>query len=432
VSIFGALEKRNSGLADSWYYPGGSFFGGSSGGTATKSGTSVSEFNAMRLAVVWACIKILSEDSASLPLHLYRRRKGGGQDKATDDYRYALLHSQPNPEMTAMSYRETMMAHLVSWGNCYSEIERTGGRINRIKYLWPMIPNRTTPKRSDKWKIVYEYVVPKTGEKITLPKEKVLHVPGLGFNGLMGYSAIQAHRETVGLGMAYQEFDENFFGNGMHPGVVVKHPSKLSEIGSNNLRHSLTDKYAGLGQMHKLMVLEEGMEMQQLTIPLKDAQFLELKKYNNVDIGTRIYRLPPQMYGEYDKASTYASAEQFAIDYVTKTLRSWLVRLEQAYNMALLDPSERDTHYWEHNVEGLLRGDIASRYAAYAIGKINGWLNGDEIREKENMNPIPDEQGQVYMANGAMETVKTIMEGLNAIKNNQKPAEPGTQGGDNA
>lgn len=427
MSIFGRLERRTRELDDKWYYPGGSMFGGATG-PLTKSGTSVHEFNAMQLAVVWACIKILSEDSASLPLHLYKRRKSGGQDKATDDYRYWLLHDQPNPEMSAMSYREASMGHLVSWGNWYSEIERTGGRINRIKNLWPLLPNRTTPKRDDKWKIIYEYTVPKTSEKITLPKEKVLHVPGLGFNGLMGYSVIQAHRETIGLGMAYTEFDENFFGNGMHPGIVVKHPGKLSPQGSENLRQALTEKYASLGKMHKLMILEEDMEVQQLTIPLKDAQFLELKKYNNIDIGTRIYRIPPQMYGEYDKASTYASAEQFFIDYVTKTLRSWLVRLEQAFNMTLLDPSERETYYWEHNAEGLLRGDIASRYAAYAIGKINGWLSADDIREKENFNPLPDGQGQVYMVNGAMETVKTIMEGLNAMNGKNKPADPATQG----
>lgn len=427
MSLVGKLQQRNMELSDQWYYPGGSFFGGSTSYT-TKSGTLVSEFNAMQLAVVWACIKILSEDSASLPLHLYKRRKSGGQDKAVDDYRYWLLHDQPNPEMTAFTFREASMAHLLSWGNWYSEQERTGGKINRIKYLWPMMPNRTTPKRNDKWEIIYEYVLPKTSEKITLPREKVLHIPGLGFNGLMGYSVIQAHRETIGLGMAYGEFDENFFGNGMHPGIVVKHPGKLSATGSENLRHSLTDKYSGLGKMHKLMVLEENMELQQLTIPLRDAQFLELKKYNNVDIGTRIYRLPPQMYGEYDKSSTYASAEQFAIDYVTKTLRSWLVRLEQGYNMALLDPSERETYYWEHNVEGLLRGDIASRYAAYAIGKINGWLNGDEIREKENLNPMPDKQGQVYMANGAMENLKTIMDTMNSTKGTGKQNQSGTEG----
>ncbi len=421
MGIFGNLQKRNSGLDDSWYFPGGSFFGGSPGGI-TKAGTPVSEYNAMQLAVVWACIKIISEDSASLPLHLYKRRKSGGQDKATDDYRYGLLHDQPNPEMTAMSYRETTKSHVLSWGNSYSEIERTGGRINRIKALWPIEPQRVTPKRNDKWEIIYNIVIPRTSERKPFPKEKILHVPGLGFNGLMGYSPIRVHRETIGLGMAYQEFDENFFGNGMHPGIVVKHPGKLSPVGSENLRNSLTEKYSGLGKMHKLMVLEEGMEPHQLTIPLKDAQFLELKKYNNIDIGTRIYRLAPQMYGEYGKASTYASAEQFAIDYVTKTLRSWLVRDEQAYNMALLDPSERQDYYWEHNVEGLLRGDIASRYAAYAIGKLNGWLNANEIREKENMNPQPGEQGEVYTVNSSMENVKAIIEGMNAINKPTQPA----------
>jgi HK97 family phage portal protein len=393
-----AMEKRMAmgPTDDSWYTPGGMFYGGP--GTKTKSGSSVSEFNAMQLAVVWACIKILSEDSASLPLHLYRRRKGGGKDRAWADDRYFLLHDQPNPEMTAMSFRESYASHLLSWGNGYAEKERTGGRINKVIALWPITPNRVTVKRDEKRKLVYAVNMSGSNlQNVTLPKENILHTPGLSWNGLVGYSPIAAARESIGLGMSLQEYGELYFGNGTHPGVIVSHPGKLGKDGYESMKNALMDAYSGLGQSHRLMLLEEGLKMEKVGIPNNEAQFLESMKYNNVDIGTRIYRLFPQQYGEYDKASTYASAEQFAIDYVTKVLRSWLVRLEQSYNMSLLDPSEYGVYFWEHNIEGLLRGDIAARYAAYVMGKRNGFLNADEIRDQENLNPIPDGLGQEYI-----------------------------------
>lgn len=394
------MEKRmaegTAGLDDKWYQPGGFFYGGI--GTKTKSGTAVSELNAMKLAVVWACIKILSEDSASLPLHLYRRRKGGGKDKAWADDRYFLMHDQPNPEMTAMSFRETYASHLLSWGNGYAEKEKTGGRINKTIALWPITPNRVTVKRNDKKKIIYQVSMEGSGlQSVTLQKESVLHTPGLSFNGLIGYSPIGAAREAIGLGMALEEFGELYFGQGTHPGVVVSHPASLSPQSHKNLTKSLSDEHSGLGKSHRLMLLDEGMKIEKLGIPNDEAQWLESRRFQNIDIGTRIYRLPPQMYGEYDKASTYGSAEQFSIDYVTKSLRAWLVRLEQSYNMALLDESERGIYFFEHNVEGLLRGDIAARYAAYVMGKRNGFLNADEIRESENLNPIPEGLGKEYI-----------------------------------
>ncbi len=402
------MEKRMAlgALDDSWYMPGGSFYGGV--GPQTKAGAQVSEFNAMQLSVVWACIKMLSEDSASLPLHLYRRRKGGGKDRAWADDRYFLLHDQPNPEMTAMSFRESYASHLLSWGNGYAEQERTGGRINKLVALWPVTPNRVTVRRNAKRKIEYQVNCFNTGEwaingtsnaggsgNVVLPKENMLHTPGLSFNGLYGYSPIAAAREAIGLGKALEEFGGLYFGNGMHPGAVITHENPIKDISAT--RQAFNEVYGGLGKAHRLMLLEAGMKFEKVGIPPEDSQFLESRKFQNIDIGTRIYRFPPQMYGEFDKASTYASAEQFTIDYVTKTLRAWLVRLEQSYNMALLDRSEYGVYFFEHNVEGLLRGDILTRYQAHVLGKRNGFLNADEIRDTENYNPIPDGLGQEYI-----------------------------------
>lgn len=767
MGILNKLEKRMAmgAMDDKWYSPGGFFYGGT--GAKTKSGAAVSELNAMQLSVVWACIKILSEDSASLPLHLYRRRKGGGKDKAWSEDLYFLMHDQPNPEMTAMSFRETYASHLLAWGNGYAEKERTGGRINKVAALWPITPNRVTVKRNEKKKLIYQINMSGSNlSNVVLQRENVLHTPGLSFNGLIGYSPIAAAREAIGLGFALEEYSELYFGQGTHPGVVVSHPNSLSPQAYSNMTKALSDAHSGLGKSHRLLLMEEGMKIEKIGIENKDAQFLECvvpgtkismadgticlvenlkkgdlvigwdngicqsrvyavgklkekpivriktargrelsasfdhpcltlkalrtpggrktnrnpqwipignlnvgnyvrigmgnyskkntmtfdhayllgamtgdgylnkqnlrfsgidtgvinyvgkiihemggelklaskkrphdyviktngnckagstirtlfnksgligkhsndksipatvisggetawrgflsgyfdtdgsirdikgrqkpsaywssinrklleecqhmlsslgiqssiysmgsgctkkimgkscvaqpgwglyvmgvsqlkkmstmlilshvekkrrladyqncpdgrytkenfeydrivsienigigqtigveiekchtfiangiithnsKKYSNVEIGTRIYRLPPQMYGEFDKASTYASAEQFSLDYVTRTLRPWLVRLEQSYNMSLLDPSDYGLYFFEHNIEGLLRGDIAARYAAYVQGKRNGFLNADEIRETENMNPIPDGKGKEYI-----------------------------------
>ncbi|MFA5458384.1 MAG: phage portal protein, partial [Synergistaceae bacterium] len=367
MSIIGALEKRMAlgPLDDSSYYPGGFLYGGT--GPVTKSGSHISETSAMQLAVVWCCIKVLSEDSSSLPLHLYRR-EGQGREKAVENSLYALLHDSPNPEMTAMSFRETYMSHLLSWGNAYAEKEYGKGLLGKgvVVALWPIPPQRVEVKRNERKQIVYKIGMAGTGSPdVILPKEKVLHTPGLSFDGIKGYSPIAHHREAIGLGKSLEEFGALYFGQGTHPGVIVSHPGKLSPEGHQNLKTSLTEAHSGLGKSHRLMLLQEAMKIEKIGIPNDEAQFLESRSYQNIDIGSRIYRLPPQMYGEYDKASTYASAEQFNIDYVVKTLRSWLVRLEQSFNMSLIPERDRAILFYEHSIEGLLRGDSAARAAFY-------------------------------------------------------------------
>jgi HK97 family phage portal protein len=314
-----------------------------------------------------------------------------------------------------MSFRETYAAHLLSWGNGYAEIERTGGRVNKIMGLWPITPNRVTVKRNQSGRIEYQISMEGVGAPVALDKSKILHTPGLSYNGLVGYSPVGAAREAIGLGLALEEFGGLYFGQGTHPGVIVSHPTTLSPSAHANMTASLAESHSGLGKSHRLMLLQEGMRIEKIGIPNDEAQFLESRKYTNVEIGTRIFRLFPQQYGEYDKASTYASAEQFAIDYVTKVLRSWLVRLEQSYNMALLDPSERGIYFFEHNIEGMLRGDIASRYTAYQIARRNGAMNADEWREIENMNPIKDGLGQKYVVEANMIDLADLGKELNQI-----------------
>jgi len=393
MGLVSRIEKRMAlgALDDSWYSPGGSYYGGASG-AKTKSGAAVSEISAMRLAVVWACVRILSEDTASLPLHLYRRLPGGGKERATEHPMYKLLHDQPNPEMTAFSFRESYAAHLVSWGNAYAEKELGTGRVGRdtVLALWPITPNRVTPRRNEKKQIEYRITLG-AGKAVTLPKRNILHTPGLGFDGILGYSPITMLREAIGLGMSLEEYGELYFGQGVNPGVIVSHPGQLNSQTKKNLEESLQTAHAGLGKAHRLLLLEDAMKIEKVKIENKDAQFLESKKYSNIEIGTRIYRLPPQMYGEYDKASTYASAEQFSLDYVVKTLRPWLVRIEQSYNANLLTEEERKEYFFEHLIDGLMRGDSAARADFYTKLFQVGGITPNQICEIENWNPIgPD------------------------------------------
>jgi len=401
MGILASLEKRmaaaTGGLADSWYQPGGFFYGGS--GIKTKSGTPVSEMNAMRLAVVWCCIKILSEDSASLPLHLYRRLKGGGKERATDHPLYSLLHDSPNPEMTAFTFREAYKAHLLSWGNAYAEKEFGRGSVGRSRAVafWPITPNRVTVKRNKGEiqkipirQVYYHVSMAGTGlPDVDLPRESVLHTPGLSFNGLTGYSPIGAAREAIGLGKTLEEFGASYFQNGIRPSFVVSVKGPLKDPKAR--REAIETVYGGLGNAHRVLLLEEAEKVEKLGIPNDEAQFLESRKFQNVDIGSRIYRLPPQMYGEYDKSSTYASAEQFSLDYVVKTLRPWLVRLEQAFNMQLLTEQERGEYFFEHLIDGLMRGDASARSEYYTKMFAIGGITVNEINELENRNPIgPD------------------------------------------
>lgn len=390
------MEKRAAGtgaLDDKWYAPGGFFYGGA--GIKTKSGASVSELNAMQLSVVWACIKILSEDSASLPLILYKRREDGGKDRATNHPLYSLLHDSPNDEMTAFLFRESYKSHIVSWGNGFAEIVRGKGLIGRniVESLWPITPNRVTVKRNKgevkniiKNDIYYYISMAGTDmQDVILPKEKVLHTPGLSFNGLVGYSPIAAAREAIGLGKTLEEFGAAYFENGIRPSFIVSSTTTIKDTKAR--REALEAVYSGLGNAHRVMFIEEAEKIEKIGIPNDEAQFLETRKFQNIDIGTRIYRVPPYMYGEMDKTA-FANVEQQAIDYVTKTLRPWLVRLEQSLNKSLLTKEERGLYFFEHLVDALLRGDSAARADYFSKAKAGRWMTTNEIRARENLNPI--------------------------------------------
>jgi HK97 family phage portal protein len=361
------------------------FFGG------TASGKTVNERTAMQTTAVYACVRILAETIASLPLNIYRST-GNGKEKAIDHQLYYLLHDEPNPEMTSFVFRETLMSHLLLWGNAYAQIIRDGR--GKVLALYPLLPDRMTVDRTTEGQLYFEYRKD-TGYVILRP-EDILHIPGLGFDGLVGYSPIAMAKNAIGMAIATEEYGGKFFANGASPGGVLEHPGVVKDPA--RIRESWNAVYQGSSNAHRIAVLEEGMKFQSIGIPPEQAQFLETRKFQTEEI-CRIFRVPPHLVANLDKA-TFSNIEHQSISFVVHTIRPWLVRLEQGMNKALLTPSEKGQYFVGFVVDGLLRGDYASRMQGYAIGIQNGFLSPNDVRTLENMNTI--EHGDIYAMNGNM------------------------------
>lgn len=397
-SLFGfgqARDKPVDKAADAGY----SFLFG-----RTTSGKPVNERTAMQTTAVYACVRILAEAVASLPFHVYEYQDDGGKKLVHDHPLYYLLHDEPNPEMTSFVFRETLMSHLLIWGNAYAQIIRDGA--GRVLGLYPLLPDKMDVQRDDKGNIYYVYSrnsdenpMFKEYGNIKLKAEDVLHIPGLGFDGLIGYSPIAMAKNAVGMTLACEEYGASFFANGANPGGVLEHPGVLKD--PSKVRESWNSVYRGVNNAHKIAVLEEGMKYQQIGIPPEEAQFLETRKFQINEIA-RLYRIPPHMVGDLDKSS-FSNIEQQSLEFVKYTLDPWVIRWEQSLQRSLLLPGEKGKYFIKLNVDGLLRGDYQSRMNGYAVGRQNGWFSANDIREMENMNPIPDEEGgNLYLINGAM------------------------------
>lgn len=397
-SLFGfgqARDKPVDKAADAGY----SFLFG-----RTTSGKPVNERTAMQTTAVYSCVRILAEAVASLPLHVYEYQDDGGKKLVHDHPLYYLLHDEPNPEMTSFVFRETLMSHLLIWGNAYAQIIRDGA--GRVLGLYPLLPDKMEVQRDDRGNIYYVYSrnsdenpTFKEYGNIKLKAEDVLHIPGLGFDGLIGYSPIAMAKNAVGMTLACEEYGASFFANGANPGGVLEHPGVLKD--PSKVRESWNSVYRGVSNAHKIAVLEEGMKYQQIGIPPEEAQFLETRKFQINEIA-RLYRIPPHMVGDLDKSS-FSNIEQQSLEFVKYTLDPWVIRWEQSLQRSLLLPGEKGKYFIKLNVDGLLRGDYQSRMNGYAVGRQNGWFSANDIREMENMNPIPDEEGgNLYLINGAM------------------------------
>ena len=373
------------------------FLGGSTAGKA------VTEHSAMQMTAVYACVRILSEAIAGLPLHLYRYNDDGGKEKALEHPLYLLLHDEPIPEMSSFVFRETLMTHLLLWGNAYAQIIRNGK--GEVVALYPLMPNRMTVDRDSQGKLYYSYQMSNsdaptmTGGTVILKPSDVLHVPGLGFDGLVGYSPIAMAKNAIGLAIATEEFGAKFFANGATPGGLLEYPGTVKD--PDRVRESWNKGFSGSQNAGKVAILEEGMKYTPISIAPEQAQFLETRKFQINEIA-RIFRVPPHMVGDLEKSS-FSNIEQQSLEFVKYTLDPWVVRWEQSIQRTLLTAEEKKQYFVKFNLEGLLRGDYQSRMNGYATARQNGWMSANDIRELENLDRIPSSDGgDLYLINGNM------------------------------
>jgi HK97 family phage portal protein len=367
-----------------------------SGGAPSWTGRNVGVNEGLGVSAVWSCVGLLSDMVASLPLMTYRRLPSGGKGRAFDHPAYRLLHDRPNPEMTSYQMRETVMGHLLLRGNAYLNIVRNGYGLTE---LWLLNPDRMSLWR-DKGGIYYAYSVKNANgayEDRRLNASEVCHIPGLGWDGLVGYSPIELMRQSIASNLAIQEYGARFFGNNGRPDGILTYKGRLEQKGVDRLKAEWESMHSGLTNAHRVAVLEEGATFQAMGIEPEHAQFLESRKFEKTEIATW-FRVPPHLISDVSGSTSWGTGiEQQALGFVKFTLApTWLARIESQLNVDLFTVDEQQYLYSEFLLDGILRGDIATRYAAYAVGRINGWLNADEIRGLENMNAIKDGSGAIY------------------------------------
>jgi len=363
-------------------------------GIGTPTGLNVTPDSAMTVTAFFSAVRFRAFAVASLPKILYQRTSQGKR-RAFENGLYEILHDMPNPEMTAFDLWSTLDSHVMIRGNAYAEIVLDANQ--QVVELWPLRPDRMIVMRDENGSLVYEYTLPQkyNHEKRYFAPYQILHLRGLTTDGVMGYAPITMMRNAVALSKATEEFGSAFFGNGAQPGMVLKHPGRIKDQPMiDRLKNSWEESHRGLDQSHRVAILEEGMSVEKIGLSPEDSQFLETRVHQIYEI-SRMTDVPPQMIFELSQTN-YASMEQMTLDFVVHHLRPWLVAYEQQINRTLLLESERAAGYFVENlIDGLLRGDLQTRYTAYSVGRTNGWLSINDVRRMENMNSIKG--GDKYM-----------------------------------
>lgn len=355
-------------------------------GMFTISGVSVSEDSAIGLSAIWNCVALKARTLAQLPIDLYGNGTGGNKYVDFTNPVYALVKYAPNNAQTAFNYSQITQAHLELWGNSYSIIYRDRNAV--AGELWPVHPSKAVPVLSQSRKLYYEI----SGER-TFTSDEILHLPGLGFDGIKGKSPIRIAAENIGLGLAAQTYGSTFFSNGANVGSIYTHPNQLSDTAYNRLKDSLEKKNAGLMNANRPMILEEGMKFEKVGLPPEDAQFLETRKFQKSDYAS-MFQVPQHLIGVMD-AATYSNIEHQAIEFVVFCMTPVLKLREEEMNRKLLRTDELGRKYFKYNVNGLLRGDSAARAQYYKDGLQGGWLSVNDIRKLEDQNPV--EGGDTYL-----------------------------------
>lgn len=357
---------------------------------SSSAGVYVTELSALNLTTVWACVQVLAQTISTLPLNLYQRTEAGGKTPRLDHALDGLVSFKPNPEMTAQQFLSTVMMHLGLWGNAYAEIERDGA--GRPIAIWPIAPWRVYVRRVA-GVLCYDVVLV-AGGTARLKPEDMLHFRGLATDGVVGLSPIRAGCEAIGLGLAAQVSAGKFFANDSHPSGILATPAKLDSAARTRLREAWEEGHKGLGNNHRVAILDADLKWTSTSIPAADAQLIEQRKLTREDIA-QMYRMPQHKVGIMER-STNNNIEQQAIEFATDTIKPWAVNIEQELRAKLLRPAERALFFY-FDLDNMLRGDAIARATYYTNGIQWGWLSPDEARSRENMNPIPGGLGKVYL-----------------------------------
>lgn len=369
------------------------------GGAQAASGKVVNHETSLAVSTVYACVRILGETVGSLPLHVYKRLDGGGKSRAYAHPLYNLLASRPNPWQSSMEWREQILEHLALRGNYYAAILRHGDDI--VDDIIPMHPDRVVVTQLPDYRLLYE-VTRKNGSLAVMQQKDVLHIRAMpGPDGITGRAVIGYQKDIIGAAMATQEYSGRLFRNDATPGVVIKYPKALTDDAIKRLKEGWNDTYGGSANMRKTAILEDGADIAKLSMNAEESQFIETRRLQRSEIAG-LFRVPLMLLQADQQTATYASAEQFMLSFMIHTIRPWLVRIEQALHQQLFTAPK--LYNPEFNPEGMLRGDVAARYKAYATGRQWGWLSANDIRDRENMNPI--EGGDVYLSPSNMTDAK--------------------------
>ncbi len=378
---------------------------------STLSGVKVSESTMLSSSAVFACINVISQDIAQLPFVLYKRLKDKkGKEKATEHTLFPLLRFSPNPEMTAYSFKQTLQSHILGWGNAYANVERD--RSNRIKALWILLPNNMKVTREN-GELAYNYRLP-NGQEVIMRKEDVLHIPGLSYNGIVGYAPITLMREALALSLAEEGYSARFFGNGAMPTHVMKHPGKIGDEGKKNIHKAWDKMHKGVQNSHRMAILEEGIDIQAIGLSQTDSQFLEGREFQINELA-RYFRMPLHKIQKMNDTS-YNNIENMSQEYVSGTLQPHATQWEQSVHLTLLGRNEKSTYFAEFMFQDLLRGNSEARAKFYKSMWETGSLSPDDIRAMENLNPIPDGDGDQYFVPLNFIPIDKAGEDINPIK----------------
>jgi HK97 family phage portal protein len=357
----------------------------------THAGLQIDPGIALTYSAVWACVSLISEAVANLPLHIYKRAADDSRERAPDHPMEWLINEEPNPEMDAATFRETLTAHALTWGNAYAEIEYRRGRPVA---LWPMLPYRVRPFRQEDGSLWYRVTNDRGQPTEPLPASRVLHLMDHSEDGVCGISRIRYARNSISLGLVTEKYGSRFFGEGGRPSGVLQVNRRLDETEIKNLRDTWGEDHGGPNKSHKLGILEEGVTWTAIGIAPNDSQFLETRQFQGLEV-CRWFKVPPHMVGFLERA-THNNIESQGKDFLQNCLGTWLRRWERLLKRKTLNEAEKRQYYFEHKTEALLSTDLLTRYTAYGIGRQWGWLSADDVCRSENRNSI-GEGGKEYL-----------------------------------